>query len=90
MGRFRYLLSLIVLSLSVTSCGDQQPAYSETAAVSESSSSSAMAKESNGKRDNAIHVLTPEASIPMLMRLSMPAMPPMAMLWLNTQEMQLR
>ncbi|MBQ3774166.1 MAG: transglutaminase domain-containing protein [Pseudobutyrivibrio sp.] len=62
MGRFRYLLSLIVLSLSVTSCGDQQPAYSETASVSESSSSAAMAKESNGKRDNAIHVLTPEAS----------------------------
>ncbi|WP_458458431.1 transglutaminase-like domain-containing protein [Pseudobutyrivibrio sp.] len=62
MGRFRYLLSLIVLSLSVTSCGDQQPAYSETASVSESSSSSAMAKELGGKRDNSIHVLTPEAS----------------------------
>jgi len=62
MGRFRYLLSLIVLSLSVTSCGDQQPAYSETASVSENSSSAAMAKELGGKRDNAIHVLTPEAS----------------------------
>ncbi|MBO6282660.1 MAG: hypothetical protein J6M63_01880, partial [Pseudobutyrivibrio sp.] len=62
MGRFRYLLSLIVLSLSVTSCGDQQPAYSETASVSESSSSAAMAKELGGKRDNTIHVLTPEAS----------------------------
>ena len=62
MRRLNYLLSLIVLSLSISSCGDQAPAYSDTAVVTENSSSAAVAKESNGKRDNTISVLVPEAS----------------------------
>ncbi len=62
MRRLNYLLSLIVLSLSISSCGDQAPAYSDTAVVTENSSSEAVAKESNGKRDNTISVLVPEAS----------------------------
>ena len=62
MRRLNYLLSLIVLSLSISSCGDQAPAYSDTAVVPENSSSEAVAKESNGKRDNTISVLVPEAS----------------------------
>ena len=62
MRRLNYLLSLIVLSLSISSCGDQAPAYSDTAVVTENSSSAAVAKESNGNRDNTISVLVPEAS----------------------------
>ena len=62
MRRLNYLLSLIVLSLSISSCGDQAPAYSDTAVVTENSSSAAVAKEFNGKRDNTISVLVPEAS----------------------------
>lgn len=62
MRRLNYLLSLIVLSLSISSCGDQAPAYSDTAVVTENSSSAAVAKESNGKRDSTISVLVPEAS----------------------------
>ena len=62
MRRLNYLLSLIVLSLSISSCGDQAPAYSDTAVVAENSSSEAVATESNGKRDNTISVLVPEAS----------------------------
>ncbi|MBP3261646.1 transglutaminase-like domain-containing protein [Pseudobutyrivibrio sp.] len=62
MRRLNYLLSLIVLSLSISSCGDQAPAYSDTAVVTENSSSAAVAKESAGKRDNTISVLVPEAS----------------------------
>ena len=62
MRRLNYLLSLIVLSLSISSCGDQAPAYSDTAVVTENSSSEAVAKESNGKRDSTISVLVPEAS----------------------------
>ncbi len=61
MKRYRYLLSLIVLSLSFVACGDQLPAYSD-GTVQESGSSEAIAKESKGTRSNSIRVLTPEAS----------------------------
>ncbi|WP_028242835.1 transglutaminase-like domain-containing protein [Pseudobutyrivibrio ruminis] len=63
MRRFNCLLSLIVLCLGITSCGDQLPAYNEGGVkVSESSSKEAMAKNSNGSRSNNIKVLVPEAS----------------------------
>mgnify|MGYP002855771830 CR=1 FL=1 len=62
MKRFKNLLSLIVLSLSLVACGDQQPAYSEVTATQESGSGEAVAKESNGSRDNSIRVLEPKAS----------------------------
>ena len=61
MKRYRYLLSLIVLSLSFVACGDQLPAYSD-GTVQESGGGEAIAKESNGTRNNSIRVLTPEAS----------------------------
>ena len=62
MKRYRYLLSLIVLSLSLLSCGNQEAAYSSDSSSSEGTSTEAVAKESNGSRDNTIRVLTPEAS----------------------------
>lgn len=61
MKRYRYLLSLIVLSLSFVACGNQLPAYSD-GTVQESGGGEAIAKESNGTRNNSIRVLTPEAS----------------------------
>lgn len=63
MRRFNCLLSLIVLCLGITSCGDQMPAYSDgSITVSESSSKEAVAKNSQGSRNNNIKVLVPEAS----------------------------
>ncbi|SFO49052.1 Transglutaminase-like superfamily protein [Pseudobutyrivibrio sp. JW11] len=62
MKKYKYLLSLIVLTLSFMACGDQQPAFNSDSTTTESSSSGAMAKESKGSRDNTIRVLTPEAS----------------------------
>ena len=63
MRRFNCLLSLIVLCLGITSCGDQMPAYSDgSITVSESSSKEAVAKNSQGSRNNNIQVLVPEAS----------------------------
>lgn len=63
MRRFNCLLSLIVLCLGITSCGDQMPAYSDgSVTVSESSSKEAVAKNSQGSRNNNIKVLVPEAS----------------------------
>ena len=63
MRRFNCLLSLIVLCLGITSCGDQMPAYSDgSITVSESSSKEAVAKNSKGSRNNNIQVLVPEAS----------------------------
>ncbi len=62
MKRYHYLLSLIVLSLSLIACGDQEAAYSSGSNTVESASGSAGAKESKGSRDNSIKVLTPEAS----------------------------
>lgn len=62
MRRINYLLSLIILSLSLVACGDQMPAYSNDSTSTESNASEAMAKESKGSRDNTIKVLTPEAS----------------------------
>ena len=62
MRRTNYLLSLIILSLSLVACGDQMPAYSNDSTSTESNASEAMAKESKGSRDNTIKVLTPEAS----------------------------
>ncbi len=63
MRRFNCFLSLIVLCLGITSCGDQMPAYSDgSVTVSESSSKEAVAKNSQGSRNNNIKVLVPEAS----------------------------
>lgn len=62
MRRINYLLSLIILSLSLAACGDQMPAYSNDSTSTEAKASEAMAKESKGSRDNTIKVLTPEAS----------------------------
>ncbi len=65
MKKYKYLLSLIALSISLVACGeDQKPAYSEgsAAVVKEGGSSEALAKGSKGSRDNTIKVLTPEAS----------------------------
>ena len=61
MKRYKYLLSLIVLSISLIACGDQQPAYTG-GTTSESGPSEAVAKGSKGTRDNTIRVLKPEAS----------------------------
>ncbi len=61
--RLKCLLSLIVLSFGLISCGDQQPAYnSGSSGSTEISSSEAVAKGASGTRDNTIRVLTPEAS----------------------------
>ncbi|SFH93114.1 Transglutaminase-like superfamily protein [Pseudobutyrivibrio sp. OR37] len=63
MRRLHYLLSLIVLSLSVTSCQDNDVAAKINGqTVTESASNEAVAKESSGKRGNGIQVLVPEAS----------------------------
>lgn len=60
MRRIRYLLSLIVLGISLAACGSSE----SVADVSSSgtTASSASAKEAKGSRDNSIRVLTPEAS----------------------------
>ena len=62
MQRIKYLLSLIVLSVSLVACGEKAPEDMGTASSSENSSSEAIAKESKGSRDSTIRVLTPEAS----------------------------
>lgn len=62
MKRIKYLLSLIVLSVSLVACGEKAPEDVGTASPSENSSSEAIAKESKGSRDSTIRVLTPEAS----------------------------
>ena len=62
MKRIKYLLSLIVLSVSLVACGEKAPEDVGTASSSENSSSEAIAKESKGSRDSTIRVLTPEAS----------------------------
>ena len=61
MKRYKYLLSLIVLSISLVSCGNQEQAYSDTTAAKEATSGEAIAKESKGSRDNSIKVLEPKA-----------------------------
>ena len=62
MKRYKALLSLLVLSLMLTACGeDQQAAYSEDSS-STSSIASSTESTSQGTRDNTIRVLTPEAS----------------------------
>ncbi len=65
MTKCKYLLSLIVLSISLISCGTLEGASSSgTTQSSESTSSTGgtQAKGSKGTRDNTIRVLTPEAS----------------------------
>ncbi len=66
MGRFKYLLSLIVLSISLVACGTlegtsaiQSSGPGDTVSVS---SGGTRAKESNGVRTNEIVVLEPVAS----------------------------
>lgn len=66
MGRFKYLLSLIVLSISLVACGTlkgsttiQNSGPGDTASVS---SGGAQAKGSKGARTNQINVLEPVAS----------------------------
>lgn len=69
MGRIKYLLSLIVLSISLVACGTlegapslQKSASGDTASTSIGSSGSTQAKGSQGVRTNEIRVLVPEAS----------------------------
>ncbi len=60
MRRIRYLLSLIVLGISLAACGSSESVADVSA--SGTTASSASAKEAKGSRDNSIRVLTPEAS----------------------------
>ena len=66
MKKYKYLLSLIVLSISLISCGTLEgaspPAKSSSALDGAAPSGGTQAKESSGKRDNTIKVLSPEAS----------------------------
>ena len=65
MRRVKYLLSLIVLSISLVACGTLEGSSSVPVKSSSSSNSSAggtKAKESQGARTNEINVLVPEAS----------------------------
>ena len=61
MKKYKYLLSLIVLSLSLLSCGGQK-ASNETTTSSTKRDNTASSAEAAGARDNTIKVLTPEAS----------------------------
>lgn len=60
MRRIRYLLSLIVLGISLAACGSSESVAD--VASNGTTASSASAKEAKGSRDNSIRVLTPEAS----------------------------
>ncbi len=64
MTRFKYLLSLIVLSISLVACGTLKGGTSSTSSQENAppSTGGAQAKGSQGGRDNSIRVLTPEAS----------------------------
>ncbi|MCR4567631.1 MAG: transglutaminase-like domain-containing protein [Pseudobutyrivibrio sp.] len=63
MKKGRYLLSLIVLSISLVACSALDKAGGGNGSSTGSGESSdALAKGSNGSRDNSIRVLTPEAS----------------------------
>lgn len=62
MARFKYLLSLIVLSISLVACGTLEGATSSQSQSTESSSGGTLAKESNGARDSSVKVLEPVAS----------------------------
>ncbi|WP_028235343.1 transglutaminase-like domain-containing protein [Pseudobutyrivibrio sp. MD2005] len=61
MKRTRYLLSLIVLSISLVACGGGQQPSTTGGGGSSSDSTSAVAKESKGSWDNTIRVLEPKA-----------------------------
>lgn len=66
MGRFKYLLSLIVLSISLVACGTLKGTStlqsSGTGDTASTSSGGTQAKESRGARTNEIVVLEPTAS----------------------------
>ncbi len=63
MKKGRYLLSLIVLSISLVACSALDKAGGGNGSSTGSGESSdALAKGSNGSRDNSIRVLKPEAS----------------------------
>ena len=63
MNRVGYLLSLIVLSINLVACGEQQAAYSGSGETAKDRQvAEVSAKEGHGTRDNTIRVLKPEAS----------------------------
>lgn len=63
MRQCRYLLSLIVLSISLAACGTLEgPSSSVSQSTEKPSSGVTKAKESNGNRSNSITVLEPVAS----------------------------
>lgn len=61
MKRINFLLSLIVLSVGLVSCGDNEITTTSTTTSTNSDSNEVEAK-GTGLRDNSIKVLTPEAS----------------------------
>ncbi len=63
MRKIKYLLLLIVLSIGLIACGDDQlPSFSDQGPSASPSSKEAVAKSAKGSWDNTLKVLNPEAS----------------------------